>query len=150
MIELKAILLVEDNHRDAELTMEAFAEYNLANEVVVVQDGAESLDFLFRRGAYVDRASGNPALVLLDIKMPKVDGLEVLRTIRAEPTLRTIPVVMLTSSREERDLVESYGLGVNAFVVKPVQFADFVESVKLLGKFWAIVNEPPVGSIRPR
>lgn len=150
MYDLKAILLAEDNPRDAELTMEAMAENNLANAVVVVQDGAEALDYLYRRGEYADRSSGNPALVLLDIKMPKVDGLEVLRKIKGDPSLRSIPVVMLTSSREERDLMESYGLGVNAYVVKPVQFFDFVESIKLIGKFWAIVNEPPVGSKSPR
>ncbi len=150
MTELKAILLVEDNPNDIELTMEALGEYNLANHVVVAQDGAEALDYLYRRGPYADRAEGNPAVILLDIKMPKVDGLEVLRTIKGEPSLKTIPVVMLTSSAEERDLVESYSLGVNAYVVKPVEFMHFVESVKKLGAFWAVVNEPPPGSRKAR
>jgi CheY-like chemotaxis protein len=150
MAELKSILLAEDNPRDVELTLEALAEYNLANEVVVAHDGAEALDYLYRRGQHADRSDGNPAVILLDIKMPKVDGLEVLRTIKSDPALRAVPVVILTSSREERDLIESYQLGVNAYVVKPVQFTQFVESVRQLGAFWAILNEPPPGSRRPR
>ena len=150
MSEVRSILLAEDNPRDAELTLEALAQHNLANEVVLVQDGAEALDYLYRRGKYQDRSSGNPAVVLLDIKMPKVDGLEVLRTLKSDPALRTTPVVLLTSSREERDLVEGYKLGVNAYVVKPVNLLDFMESVKQLGVFWAIINEPPLGSSKPR
>ena len=150
MSEVRSILLAEDNPRDAELTLEALAQHNLANEVVLVQDGAEALDYLYRRGKYQDRSSGNPAVVLLDIKMPKVDGLEVLRTLKSDPALRTTPVVLLTSSREERDLVEGYKLGVNAYVVKPVNFLDFMESVKQLGVFWAIINEPPLGSSKPQ
>ncbi|MBI3645307.1 MAG: response regulator [Acidobacteriales bacterium] len=150
MADLKAILLAEDDPNDVELTLEALAEYNLANEVVVVQDGAEALDYLYRRGQHADRGNGNPAVVLLDIKMPKVDGLEVLRTIKEDPSLKAVPVVILTSSREERDLVESYRLGVNAYVVKPVQFLQFVESVRQLGQFWAVINEPPLGSRKPR
>jgi len=150
MSEVRSILLAEDNPRDAELTLEALAQHNLANEVVLVQDGAEALDYLYRRGKYQDRSSGNPAVVLLDIKMPKVDGLEVLRTLKSDPALRTTPVVLLTSSREERDLVEGYKLGVNAYVVKPVNLLDFMESVKQLGVFWSIINEPPLGSSKPR
>jgi two-component system response regulator len=150
MTELKAILLAEDNPNDAELTLEALAQNNLANDVIRVHDGAEALDYLYSRGRYADRSDGNPAVVLLDIKMPKVDGLDVLRAIKGDPSLRTVPVVMLTSSREERDLVESYSLGVNAYVVKPVEFMQFVDSVRQLGAFWAIINEPPLGSTRPR
>ncbi len=149
MNTVKAILLAEDNPKDVELTLEALGEYNLANDVVVARDGAEALDYLYCRGNYADRGSGNPAVVLLDIKMPRVDGLEVLRTIKSDPKLKSVPVVLLTSSREERDLVEGYSLGVNAYVVKPVQFLQFVESVKQLGVFWAAINEPPVGSKKP-
>ena len=148
MADLKNILLAEDNPKDVELTLAALAEYNLANEVVVVGDGADALDFLYHRGKYQLRGGGNPAVVLLDIKMPKVDGLEVLRTIKRDAQMQMIPVVILTSSREEKDLVESYKLGVNAYVVKPVNFKDFVEAVKTLGVFWAIINEPPPGSER--
>jgi len=146
MADLKSILLAEDNPKDVELTLAALAEYNLANEVVVVSDGADALDFLYHRGKYKMRGGGSPAVVLLDIKMPKVDGLEVLRTIKSDAQMQLIPVVILTSSREEKDLVESYRLGVNAYVVKPVNFKDFVEAVKTLGVFWALVNEPPPGS----
>lgn len=146
MGDLNHILLAEDDPKDVRLTLAALAEYNLANEVVVVNDGAEALDFLYRRGKYQLRGAANPAVVLLDIKMPKVDGLEVLRTIKDDPQLKKIPVVILTSSREEKDLAECYRLGVNAFVVKPVNFTEFVEAVKTLGVFWAIVNEPPPGS----
>lgn len=146
--DLKAILLAEDDPNDVELTLSALAEHHLANEVVVVRDGVEALDYLFRRGPFQGRPNGNPALVLLDIKMPKVDGLQVLRQMKADERLRLIPVVMLTSSREEQDLVASYRLGVNAYVVKPVEFHDFIESVKNLGVFWAVINEPPPGSVR--
>jgi CheY-like chemotaxis protein len=150
MSDLKGILLAEDNVRDVELTLDALGEHNLANEVVVVHDGAEALDYLYHRGRFKMRGDGNPAVILLDLKMPKVDGLEVLRTIKNDETLKMIPVVMLTSSREEQDLVESYKLGVNAYVVKPVSFHDFVGAVKQLGAFWAVLNEPPPGSVKTR
>lgn len=150
MNQIHSILFAEDNPHDVELTLAALAEHNLANEVVVVPDGAEALDYLHRRGRYQERAPGNPAMVLLDLKMPKVDGLGVLRAIKQEGTLRTIPIVMLTSSREEQDLVRSYELGVNAYVVKPVDFQGFIEAVKQLGVFWVVLNQPPVGSQRPR
>ena len=143
MMKLKRILLVEDNSNDAELTMEALNEHNLANEVDLVRDGAEALDYLFQRGKFEGRDDGNLAVILLDLKLPKVDGLEVLRTIKSDDRLRSVPVVVLTSSREESDLVESYRLGVNAYVVKPVNFTEFINAVKELGAFWAIVNEPP-------
>jgi CheY-like chemotaxis protein len=143
--ELKRILLAEDNANDLELTMAALQTHNLANEIVAVRDGAEALDYLYQRGSFADRASGLPALVLLDLKMPKVDGLEVLQTIKADPRLRLIPVVMLTSSREESDLIRSYKLGVNAYVVKPVDFSEFMDAVKQIGAFWAVVNELPPG-----
>ena len=148
MAELKRILLAEDNPQDVELTLTALDEHNLANEVVVVNDGAEALDYLYRRGKFAMRADNDPAVVLLDLKMPKVDGLEVLRTIKNDSNLKTIPLVILTSSREEKDLVESYKLGVNAYVVKPVNFQQFIEAVKELGAFWAVINEPPPGSVR--
>ena len=148
MTDLKRILLAEDNPKDVELTLAALEENNLANEVVVVRDGAETLDYLHRRGKFQMRTGNNPAVVLLDIKMPKVDGIEVLRQIKAEDHLKTVPVVILTSSREEKDLVQSYKLGVNAYVVKPVNFQDFVKAVKELGVFWAVINEPPVGSLK--
>ena len=148
MSDLKRILLAEDNPNDVELTLTALAEHNLANEVVVVRDGAEALDYLYCRGEFKLRQEENPAVVLLDLKMPKVDGLEVLRKIKGDPALKSIPVVVLTSSREEKDLVTSYDLGVNAFVVKPVDFRQFVEAVKQLGVFWAVVNEVPPGSTR--
>lgn len=140
---LKRILMAEDDPNDVELTLTALAEHKLADEVQVVRDGAEALDYLYRRGAFAQRAAGDPVVVLLDIKMPKVDGVEVLRQIRADPRLRLMPVVILTSSREERDLVKSYRLGVNAYVVKPVDFRAFLDAVKELGVFWAVVNEPP-------
>jgi CheY-like chemotaxis protein len=149
MAELKRILLAEDSRNDVELTLAALAEYKLANHIDVVRDGAEALDYLYARGAHAGRASGNPALVLLDLKMPKVDGLEVLRQVKGDPQLRTIPVVMLTSSREEGDLLRSYELGVNAYVVKPVEFGEFMGAVRQLGGFWAVVNEaPPAGASR--
>jgi CheY-like chemotaxis protein len=147
---LKPILLVEDNPNDLDLTLRALAKTHLANEVVVTRDGEEALDYLFSRGQFVDRPKGNPAVILLDIKLPKVDGLEVLAQIRNTRELSRLPVVMLTSSREEADLTKSYDLGVNAFVVKPVSFTDFIESVRQLGVFWAVLNEPPVGSLRAR
>jgi CheY-like chemotaxis protein len=148
MTELRRVLLAEDNLKDVELTLAALDEHHLANDVVVVRDGAEAWEYLSREGRYAQRPAGSPAVVLLDLKMPKVDGLEVLRRMKADDSLRSVPVVMLTSSREERDLVESYRLGVNAYVVKPVDFGAFMTSVKSLGLFWAVVNEPPPGSIR--
>jgi CheY-like chemotaxis protein len=148
MAPLKRILLVEDNERDVELTLAALEEHNLANEVVTARDGAEALDYLHRRGKFVGHANGLPVVVLLDLKMPKVDGLEVLRQLRGDPALRHVPVVMITSSREEQDLVNSYQLGVNAYVVKPVDFRQFVDSIKQIGFFWAIINEPPPGIVK--
>ena len=145
MAPLKRILLAEDNERDVELTLAALDEHNLANEVVVARDGAEALDYLYARGKFAGHANGMPVVVLLDLKMPKVDGLEVLRQMRSDPETKYVPVVMVTSSREEQDLVHSYELGVNAYVVKPVDFQKFVESVKQIGMFWAIINEPPPG-----
>lgn len=145
MSALKSILLVEDNPNDVELTLEALAQQKLANEVVVLSDGEEALDYLYRRGKFMMRTPIHPAVILLDLKLPKVDGLAVLRTIKSDETLKTIPVVMLTSSREERDLVETYQLGVNAYVVKPVDFQQFLEAIRRLGYFWAILNEPPPG-----
>jgi CheY-like chemotaxis protein len=147
---LKPILLVEDNPNDVELTLLALERSNLANEVITVRDGAEALDYLCRRGAYQDRDTGNPAVILLDLKLPKVDGLQVLQRVKGDPLLRSIPVVMLTSSREEPDLQRAYQLGVNAYVVKPVGFQTFIEAIQDLGVFWAVLNEPPPGSFRPR
>jgi CheY-like chemotaxis protein len=148
MAPLKRILLAEDNEHDVELTLAALEEHNLANEVVVARDGAEALDYLYHRGQFANHANGLPVVVLLDLKMPKVDGLEVLRQMRSDPNLRHVPVVMVTSSREEQDLVSSYQLGVNAYVVKPVDFRQFVESVREIGFFWAIINEPPPGTMK--
>ncbi|CAM2145339.1 Response regulator Rcp1 [Pararobbsia alpina] len=147
---LKPILLVEDNPNDLELTLVALEKSQLANEVIVLRDGAEALDYLRQTANWSDRPPGNPAVILLDLKMPKVDGLEVLQIIRSTTELKSIPVVMLTSSREERDLMRSYELGVNAYVVKPVEFREFVEAITDLGVFWAVVNEPPPGSARAR
>lgn len=147
MNELGRILLVEDDPKDIDLTLTALGEYKLANEVIVVRDGAEALDYLHTKGNYRSRIRENPAVVLLDLKLPKVDGLEVLREIRSDERLKLIPVVVLTSSREDRDMVASYKLGVNAYVVKPVDFHAFVNAVKELGVFWAVINEPPPGSI---
>lgn len=148
MEKLNRILLAEDNEKDAELTLIALAEYNLANEVVIVQDGVEALDYLYRQGKFANHTPGNPAVILLDLKMPRMDGLEVLRKVKSDEKLKMIPVVMLTSSREEKDLVESYKLGVNAYVVKPVSFGDFIGAIKELGLFWAVINEEPPGSVK--
>lgn len=148
MSELKRILLVDDSPHDVELTLAALEENRLANEVVVARDGEEALDYLYRRGIFKLRTVGHPAVVLLDLKLPKVDGLEVLKQVKGDDDLRAIPVVMLTSSREEKDLVQSYNLGVNAYVVKPVDFHEFVDSLKELGLFWAVINQPPPGSVR--
>ncbi len=147
MNPLKVILLAEDSPQDIELTLAAFEEHRIANKVEVVRDGQEALDYLFRRGKYADRPAGNPALVLLDLKMPRVDGLEALALIKSDEQLRTIPVVMLTSSREEIDLVRSYKLGVNGYVVKPVDFQAFMVAVKEIGAFWAVLNETPPETI---
>jgi CheY-like chemotaxis protein len=143
MPELRQILFAEDNPKDVELTLEALADNNLANRVEVVRDGVEAMEYLRREGKYKLRSPGNPAVAILDIKMPRMDGLEVLRAIRSDPALKMIPVVMLTSSREEQDLIRSYELGINAYVVKPVKFSEFIEAVKHLGVFWAILNERP-------
>ena len=143
MSPLKRILLVEDSVRDAELILDALEPHQLAGEVVHVRDGAEALDYLYRRGGFAGRADGQPVLMLLDLKLPKVDGLEVLRQIKGDAALKIIPVVMMTSSRQEQDLVRSYELGVNAYVVKPMKFQDFVEAVKQVGGFWAKINEVP-------
>jgi len=145
---IKPILLVEDDPRDLELTLVALERSQLANEVVVLRDGAQALDYLRREGEHAGRDSGNPAVILLDLKLPKVNGLEVLEAVRANPALRSIPVVMLTSSQEENDLVRSYELGVNAYVVKPVEFKMFVSAIADLGIFWAVLNEPPPGSLK--
>lgn len=145
---LGRILLVEDDSRDVELTLTALDEYHLANEVVVAPDGEQALDYLYYRGNFMKRARENPAVLLLDLKLPKINGLEVLKQIKADETLKMIPVVVLTSSHEEKDMVASYKLGVNAYVVKPVDFHEFINAVKELGVFWAVVNEPPPGSVR--
>ncbi len=145
---LKRMLLAEDDPRDAELTMAALEENNLANEVVHVSDGAEAWEFLTQKGAHAGRTAGLPAVVLLDLKMPKMDGLEVLRRMKSTEALKSIPVVMLTSSREDRDLLESYRLGVNAYVVKPVAFEEFMSAIKNVGLFWAVLNQPPPACLR--
>lgn len=145
---LKPILLVEDDKRDLELTLIALERSQLANDVVVLRDGAEALDYLRREGDYAGRDAGNPAVILLDLKLPKLTGLEVLEEVRDDPQLRSVPVVMLTSSQEEADVVKSYELGVNAYVVKPVIFEQFVSAIADLGVFWAVLNEPPPGSLR--
>jgi len=147
---LKPILLVEDNPKDLELTLVALGKSNLANEVIAVRDGVEAIDYLLRQGPYADRAEGNPAVVLLDLKLPRIDGLQVLERIRREPSLERLPVVILTSSHEEHDVLKSYKLGVNAYVVKPVGFKEFIDAVRDLGVFWAVVNEPPPGSMKPK
>jgi DNA-binding response OmpR family regulator len=146
--KLGRILLVEDDPKDVELTLTALEEYNLANEVIVVRDGEEALEYLYSRGKFKTRSSDNPSVMLLDLKLPKVDGLEVLKQIKSEEKLRMVPVVVLTSSKEEKDMVASYRLGVNAYVVKPVDFHEFVNAIKELGIFWAVINQPPPGSVR--
>jgi CheY-like chemotaxis protein len=147
MNTLKRILLVEDSARDVELSLAALAECNLANEVVVMRDGAEALDYLFRRGKFADRPGENPAVILLDLKMPKVDGLEVLNQVKSSADVQMIPIVMLTSSREESDLIASYKRGVNAYIVKPIDFEQFAEAVKQVGLFWAVLNESPPNTV---
>lgn len=149
MSALRSILLAEDNPKDVELTLEALSEHNLANDVAVVNDGAQALDYLYCRNEYAQRPAIAPVVLLLDLKMPKINGLEVLRAIKGDPQMKELPIVMLTSSREAPDLLESYRLGVNAYVVKPVEFASFVDAVKQVGAFWAILNEPPPRSECP-
>ncbi|MDB4973218.1 MAG: rcp1 [Myxococcaceae bacterium] len=147
MSELKRVLLVEDSPNDAELTLTALEDSGLSNEVVWVKDGQEALEYLYKTGGFESRRDGHPAVVLLDLKLPKLDGLQVLERVKGDPDLKQIPVVMLTSSREEIDVARSYGLGVNAYVVKPVGFPDFVKALRELGLFWAVVNQPPPGSV---
>jgi CheY-like chemotaxis protein len=148
METFKRILLVEDDSKDVELTINALSEYCVANEIAIARDGEEALDFLYRRGTFASRLEGNPVVILLDLKMPKLDGIQVLRHLKTDEQMRCIPVVVLTSSREDRDLVECYKLGVNAYVVKPVHFTEFVEAVRQLGIFWALINEAPPSSVK--
>jgi DNA-binding response OmpR family regulator len=148
MATLGRILIVEDDPNDVELTLTALSEYNLANEVVITRDGQQALDYLYCRGEFGGRPDDNPAVMLLDLKLPKVDGLEVLQRVKSDARLKMIPVVVLTSSHEEKDMMRSYSLGVNAYVVKPVDFHEFVNAVRELGAFWAIVNQPPPGSVK--
>jgi CheY-like chemotaxis protein len=149
MQQTKHILIIENDDNDIELTLMALAEYNLDSNAAVVRDGVEALDYLFYRRRYINRPRVKPDVILLDLKMPKIDGLEVLRQIKKDPELRAIPVVALTSSRENRDIIRSYKLGVNAYVVKPVIFTDFIEAVERLGSFWLLTNEPPYTHKRP-
>lgn len=139
----KQILLVDDSPNDREMAIEALKEHHLLNEVVALRDGVEALDYLFRRGEFARRSSGEPAVILLDLKMPRVDGIEVLRQIKSDPKLRVIPIVVMTSSREDQDIVDSYQLGVNAYVVKPLNFHEFIEAIKMVGSFWLVLNEAP-------
>ena len=148
MTPLGRILIVEDDPNDVELTLMALTDYNLANEVVVARDGEQALDYLYCRGSFSGRSNGNPAVTLLDLKLPKIGGLEILRQIKSDERLKSIPVVVLTSSHEEKDVMRSYSLGVNAYVVKPVDFHEFVNAVKELGVFWAVVNVPPPGGVK--
>jgi CheY-like chemotaxis protein len=150
MEKLKRILLVEDDPYDVELTLTGLSEFHLANEVVVARDGEEALNFLHRRGKFAGRTDGNPVVVLLDLKLPKVGGLEVLRQLKTDETLKMVPVVILTSSHEDRDMLEGYKLGTNAYVVKPVDFHQFVDAIRHIGAFWALINEPPPGSMQKR
>ncbi len=148
MGNLKRILLAEDDPNDVELTLSALAEYHLVNEIVVARDGVEALDYVYRRGAFAERPTGFPVVILLDLKMPRLDGLQVLRQLKSDDVTRCIPIVILTSSRESQDLQECYLLGVNAYVVKPVRFAEFIEAIKSIGMFWALINEvPPDGHL---
>lgn len=148
MKNLKRILLVEDDDKDIELTLAALDEHNLANEVAVVRDGVEALDYLHRRGSFAQRPAGHPVVIMLDLKMPRLDGVQVLHQIKADEEMRLIPVVVLTSSRESMDLEQCYRLGVNAYVVKPVRFTEFVDAVKQTGVFWAMINHPPPDRMR--
>jgi len=142
-VDVRKILLVDDNPKDVELIMNALAEKNLANDIIVAEDGEEALDFLHLRGKFANREKGNPAIILLDIQLPQITGIETLKQIRSEPAFKLIPVIMVTSSREEKDLMESYKLGANSYVVKPINILQFMESIKVLGQYWAIVNQPP-------
>ena len=146
MNAFKRILLVEDDPQDIELTINALGEYNLANEIEIARDGAEALDYIYRKGIFASRPSGNPVVILLDLKLPKVSGIQVVNQLKSDEHLRYVPIVILTSSRESSDLKECYKLGVNAYVVKPVRFAEFIEAIKGIGIFWAMINEPPPGS----
>lgn len=146
MNAFKRILLVEDDPQDIELTINALGEYNLANEIEITRDGAEALDYIYRKGVFASRPSGNPIVILLDLKLPKVSGIQVVNQLKSDERLRYVPIVILTSSRESSDLKECYKLGVNAYVVKPVRFAEFIEAIKGIGIFWALINEPPPGS----
>ena len=148
MKTFKRILLAEDDPKDVELTINALSEYNLANDILVVRDGAEVMDFLYRKGTFEQEPAGHPVVILLDLKMPKMDGIQVLKQIKSDKDLQTIPVVILTSSRESKDLEACYQLGANAYVVKPVKFSDFIEAVKGIGVFWALINEPPPTNLR--
>lgn len=141
--EVKRILIVDDSPKDVELTISALTESNIANEIVVAEDGVEALDYLYKRGKYADSVNGNLAVIMLDIKMPRMNGIEVLRHIRSDPKFNLIPVIMVTSSREEKDLVESYKLGANSYVVKPVDIVQFIEAIKVLGQYWAVINQIP-------
>lgn len=145
----RRILLVDDSPRDLEMALDALQQYNLTNEVVTLRDGAEALDYMYRRGEFAARTDGDPAVVLLDLKMPRVDGIEVLRQLKADARFRYIPVVVMTSSREDRDLARCYELGVNAYVVKPLSFHEFVDAIRMLGTFWAVLNEPPPKGSNP-
>ncbi|MBL9138137.1 MAG: response regulator [Verrucomicrobiales bacterium] len=149
-VPIHRILLVEDSDRDAELALDALSDFSMAEQVLRVRDGAEALDYLHQRGCFAGRPSGNPAVVLLDLKMPKVDGIEVLRRVKGDPELKIIPVIVMTSSREDRDLLSSYQLGVNAYVVKPLHFKEFSSAVKQVGSFWGILNEAPPGTVPGR
>ena len=148
MTILARILIVEDDPNDLELTLTALADYNFANEIVVARDGQQALDYLYCRGEFSARSPGNPAVMQLDLKLPKIGGLEVLQQVKSDERLKLTPVVVLTSSHEEKDMMRSYSLGVNAYVVKPVDFHEFVNAVKELGVFWAVINEPPPGSVK--
>ena len=141
--EIKKILIVDDSPNDVELTINTLTKNNLANTIDVAEDGEEALDYLYKRGKFSGRDNGNPTIILLDIKMPKMDGIEALKHIRSNPEFKLIPVIMLTSSGEHRDLIESYKLGANAYVVKPVDITQFMEAIKILGQFWAVINQPP-------
>ncbi|MBI4979376.1 MAG: response regulator [Spirochaetes bacterium] len=148
MNTFKRILLVEDDSKDIELTFNALGKYNLVNEIAVARDGVEALDYLYRRGIFAERPEGNPIVILLDLKMPRMGGIQVLRQLKSDVHMSSIPVVILTSSREEHDLNECYKIGVNAYVVKPVHFTEFIEAVRQIGVFWAMINEPPPGSMK--
>jgi len=141
--EVKRILIVDDSPKDVELTLSALRDKNLANKVIVAEDGEEALDYLYKRGKFANSEKGNPGVILLDIKMPKMNGIEVLKHIRSDPKLKYIPVIMVTSSREEKDLVESYKFGANSYVVKPVDIVQFFEAIKALGQYWAVINQLP-------